>query len=82
MRVIGDPAPVARVTALNDRGIQLELTVWISDPEKGDSDLRSELLKEILRTFKTQGIELSYNRGEMRLIATPEMAENPVKTTT
>jgi len=82
MRVIGDPAPVARVSALNDRGILLELTVWISDPEKGDSDLRSELLKEILRTFKTQKIELAYNRGEIRLIATPEIQENAVKTVT
>ena len=80
MRVIGDPAPLARVTALNERGIQLELTVWISDPEKGDSDLRSELLKEILRTFRAEKIELAYNRAEMRLIATPEITENVLKT--
>jgi small-conductance mechanosensitive channel len=82
MRVIGDPAPLARVTALNERGIQLELTVWISDPEKGDSDLRSDLLKEVLRAFRDEKIELAYNRAEMRLIATPEMAEKHVKTVT
>ena len=80
MRVIGDPAPVARIAALNDRGIQIELTVWISDPDKGESELRSELLREILRTFKAEGIEFAYSRGETRLIATPETAETLSKT--
>jgi small-conductance mechanosensitive channel len=80
-RVIADPHPVARVAALTDRGIQLELTVWINDPDRGDSDLRSELLKDILRTFRAEGIEFAYTRPEMRLIATPEIHENQGKTT-
>jgi small-conductance mechanosensitive channel len=55
----------------------MELTVWISDPEKGEAELRSELLKDILRTFKTEGIEIPYPRREIRLIATPETANTP-----
>jgi small-conductance mechanosensitive channel len=79
-RVIGDPSPLARVSALNERGIQLELTVWIRDPEKGDTELRSELLKDILRTFAAEGVEFARATSEMRLIATPEIAEIASKT--
>jgi small-conductance mechanosensitive channel len=72
-RAIRDPSPLARVSALNERGIQLELIVWINDPDKGEADLRSELLKDILRTFGDEGIEFARATSEMRLIATPEI---------
>ncbi len=75
-RVIADPAPHARVVALGDNGVQMELTVWIGDPEKGEAELRSELLKDILRTFESEGLEIAAPRREIRIIATPEMA-NP-----
>ncbi len=71
-RVIAEPAPHARVAALADHGVIMELVVWISDPENGDAELRSELLKDILRTFKTERIEIPYPRREIHLIATPE----------
>jgi small-conductance mechanosensitive channel len=74
-RALKEPAPLARVTALAENGIQMELSVWIDDPEKGESDLRSELIKDILRTFKAEGIVLSAPRREVRLIATPETQE-------
>ncbi len=76
-RVIADPAPLARVVALPDLGVNLELIVWIGDPEMGEADLRSELFKDILRTFKTQGIEIPYPRREIHLFATPETSKLP-----
>jgi small-conductance mechanosensitive channel len=76
-RALKEPSPLARVTALAENGIQMELVVWIDDPEKGESDLRSELIKDVLRTFKAEGIVLSAPRREVRLIATPEMKETP-----
>jgi small-conductance mechanosensitive channel len=81
-RVIGDPAPLARVTALTDRGIQMELTVWISDPEAGESDLRSQLLREILRTFAAEGIRIALPTQEVRLIATPETSSSTKQSNT
>jgi len=81
-RVIGDPAPLARVTALTDRGIQMELTVWISDPEAGETDLRSQLLREILRTFAAEAIRIAVPTQEVRLIATPETPFPPNKSNT
>ena len=79
-RVIANPSPISRVSALNERGIQLELVVWIGDPEKGEAELRSELLKDILRTFDAEGIEFARTTSEMRLIATPEIPEIAAKT--
>lgn len=75
-RVIPDPEPHARVVALGDHGVKLELTVWISDPERGEADLRSELLKDILRSFAAEGIDIPYPRQEIRLIATPEIPKS------
>jgi small-conductance mechanosensitive channel len=55
----------------------MELVVWIDDPEMGESDLRSEVLRDVLRTFAAEGITLAGPRREVRLITTPEMSNNP-----
>lgn len=70
-RVIADPPAGARVKQLGDNGIELELTVWISDPVVGESELKSELFKGILKRFKAAGIEIPYPRRDVRVIATP-----------
>ena len=78
-RVIADPPVTARVKQFGDRGIELELTVWIDDPAVGEGDLRSELLIDILKAFKAHGIDMPYPRRDVRVIATPEMLESVVK---
>jgi small-conductance mechanosensitive channel len=78
-RVIADPPVTARAKQFTERGVELELTVWIQDPAVGEGDLRSELLIDILKAFKAHGIEMPYPRREMRSIATPEMRDSPSK---
>jgi small-conductance mechanosensitive channel len=78
-RVIADPPVTARVKQFGDRGIELELTVWIDDPAVGEGDLRSDLLIDILKAFKAHGIDMPYPRRDVRVIATPEMLESTVK---
>jgi small-conductance mechanosensitive channel len=77
-RVITDPPAVAFVKELADSGVNLSLSVWISDPAKGDGTLRSQLLLDILRSFKAEGIEIPYPRRDVRVIATPATPEKPV----
>ncbi len=71
-RVIAEPPLAARVKQLGERGIELELTVWINDPVLGEGELRSDLLKDVLRSFRDAGITIPYARREMIMIATPE----------
>jgi small-conductance mechanosensitive channel len=78
-RVVTEPPVAARVKGLTERGVELEATVWIADPAMGDADLRSELLKDVIRTFRTQGIEIAYARRDIRILATAEMQDSIAK---
>jgi small-conductance mechanosensitive channel len=78
-RVIADPPVTARVKQFSDRGVELELTVWIEDPAVGEGDLRSDLLLDILKVYKERGIAMPYPRRDIHVIATPEMQNSPAK---
>jgi small-conductance mechanosensitive channel len=78
-RVIADPEAAARVKALGPNGVEIELTVWIADAAVGEGDLRSDLLKEVLRAYREAGIEVPYAVREIRMIATAETPKQPVE---
>src|SRR5258706_11988 len=71
-RVIAEPAAAARVKGLTERGVELELTVWIDDPVRGEGELRGDLLKDVLKAYRSAAIELPYPYREVHLRATPE----------
>ena len=78
-KVLEDPRPVARAKALAADGIDLELVCWIGDVVVGDADLKSDLIREILRRFAAAGIEIPYPRRDVRLLATPAIQETAAK---
>jgi len=78
-RIVDDPPPAARVKKLADSGVELEMTAWIKDPGVGEGELRSTVLREILRSFREAGIAIPYPTREVRLIATPETTQAPAK---
>jgi len=55
-RVMRKPPPAATIRQLAERGIELELGFWVEDPQLGIGLLRSELLRDILRGFRENGI--------------------------
>lgn len=67
-RVLKDPQPQVFVTAFADSGINLEMTVWISDPEAGVMALRSQLNLTIWREFKQNNIEIPYPRQDIHIL--------------
>jgi small-conductance mechanosensitive channel len=69
-RVLTDPSlsPRAFVAALGDFGIDLELGVWIADPEGGQLGLRSAIHRRILRSFAEAGIEIPFPIREVRIL--------------
>jgi small-conductance mechanosensitive channel len=70
-RVIQDPKPVALLKEFADSGINLELYVWIDDPEKGKGNLRSELNLEVWRAFQANRIEIPFPQREVRIVSGP-----------
>jgi small-conductance mechanosensitive channel len=68
-RVLNAPNPPA-VTVLRfaESGIDLELAVWISDPENGQGELRSAMYVAIWKAFGTQGIKIPYPRRDIRVL--------------
>jgi len=42
-RVLSDPEPAARLIGFGDSGIDLELRIWIRDPEQGVANVRSDV---------------------------------------
>ena len=67
-RVVADPAPFAMVTGFSDYGVNVDLGVWVADPEKGTGDVRSDISRTILKAFREHGIEIPYPHREVRMI--------------
>lgn len=63
-RVLKDPAPAAVLTGFGDNGVNLELLVWIEDPERGGG-VRSDLFRRIWKDFKTAGITLPFPQRDV-----------------
>jgi small-conductance mechanosensitive channel len=67
-RVLTEPAPAVHIKAFADSGIDLELAVWVEDPEQGKTNLRSDIYYGIWREFKARGIVIPYPQREVRML--------------
>jgi len=68
-RVLRLPSPpVVLILRFADNGIDLELAVWINDPENGQGNLRSSLYLGVWRVFREHGIKIPYPQREVRLL--------------
>lgn len=68
-RVLTDPEPVVYLKSFGDNGINLEMGIWIEDPEKGQLSLCSDINMEIWREFQAANIEIPYPQRDIRIIA-------------
>jgi small-conductance mechanosensitive channel len=64
-RVLREPAPVSRLMHFSDSGIELELRFWISDPQEGVNNVRSEVNRAIWRLFKEHKITIPMAQREI-----------------
>lgn len=71
-RVLAEPAPAARLMAFGDSGIELELRVWLGDPEAGLAAVRSDINLAIWRLFKEAGIVIPYPQRDLHIRSRPE----------
>ena len=66
-----DRAPAAFVLRFAESGIDLELGVWIRDPENGQLNLRSDLNLAIWKAFQQNGIGVPFPQREVRIVGMP-----------
>lgn len=78
-RVLEQPGPTVWVTAFGESSIQLELQVWINDPEMGLGDVRSGILKRLWALFRENGIRIPFPQRE---VTVKNPAEPPRETKT
>jgi small-conductance mechanosensitive channel len=71
-RVLKDPPPVARLMGFGDNGIDLELRVWLHDPEAGVGNVRSDINVAIWKQFKEHNISIPFPQRDVRMVNTTE----------
>jgi small-conductance mechanosensitive channel len=67
-RVIKTPEPVAIIIGFAESGIDLNLSIWINDPENGQQLLKSDLYMVIWKSFKLNHIAIPYPQREVRVV--------------
>ena len=75
-RILQDPAPEVLVKGFSDNGIDLSLSVWISDPEEGSASLQSSVYLDIWRAFQKHAISIPYPQREIRILGGTNQVEN------
>ncbi|MFW5873772.1 MAG: mechanosensitive ion channel family protein [Verrucomicrobiota bacterium] len=70
-RVLSNPGPVCQLTGFGDSSLDLELRFWISDPARGVSNVKSDVLLKVWDAFKENNIEIPYPQRDLH-IRTPE----------
>lgn len=66
-RVLKDPPPSAVLMGFGDNGINLELHIWVNDPERGVNDVRSEAYRRVWHAFRAAGITFPYPQRDVRI---------------
>lgn len=75
MRVLNEPPPVSRLMHFGESGIEMELRFWISDPQAGVNNVRSEVNRAIWRLFKQHGITMPVAQREILVRNAPPDAD-------
>lgn len=70
-RVMIQPEPRVRLQSFGDNGINLELVVWIQDPEEGEFNLRSDLNWAIWATFRRENVEIPFPQRVIHMAGQP-----------
>jgi small-conductance mechanosensitive channel len=70
-RVLKDPAPVAHLALFTPDGLEFSLCFWISDPENGQLNVKSEVHIAILAALRQAKIDIPYPQRVVRMIQNP-----------
>ena len=66
-RVLDYPEPAVRLMQFADSGIALALRVWLTDPQEGVGNVRSDINLAIWRGFKAAGITIPFPQRDVHI---------------
>jgi small-conductance mechanosensitive channel len=72
-RVLTDPRPACFLAGFGDNSVNLELRIWINDPQDGLGSVKNDLLWGIWQRFREHGIELPFPQRDLHLKSIPEV---------
>jgi len=67
-RVLSKPEPQARMLEFGENGINLELRLWLDDPEEGVGSVKSDINLAIWKAFKEHNITIPYPQRDVHLL--------------
>ena len=71
-------APTAFLTGFGDNGLNLELGLWLRDPENGQLALKSSVNRKLFAAFSANGIDIANPRRDIRVIRRPSPQAIPL----
>ena len=66
-RVLAAPEPRCLLRGFGDSSVDLEIRIWIDDPEAGRSNVMSEVLLGVWDRFHEHGIEIPFPQRDLHL---------------
>ena len=66
-RVLTTPEPTCRFMELGDSTVNLELRVWIEDPQHGVTNVKSSVLLAVWDIFHTNDIEFAFPQRDLHI---------------
>jgi len=73
LRVLKDPKPACLITGFGDNAVNLEVRVWINDPQNGIGSVKSDLFWGIWQRFRDHGLEIPYPQRDVHLKSIPDI---------
>ncbi|MEM6708147.1 MAG: mechanosensitive ion channel domain-containing protein [Pseudomonadota bacterium] len=66
-RVVADPKPVCNLMGYGDSSVDFDLRFWITDPEAGMANVRSQVLLELWDRLKAAEIEIPFPQRDLHV---------------
>ncbi|WP_422025495.1 mechanosensitive ion channel family protein [Pyruvatibacter mobilis] len=68
-RVLKAPPPATRLIGFGDNSVDLELRIWVNDPEAGVVNVASDIRLTIWDKFHAEGIEFPFPQRDLHITA-------------
>jgi small-conductance mechanosensitive channel len=66
-RVMEEPRPVCNLTEFGDSSVNFDLRFWITDPQNGMANVKSDVMLALWETLKENGIQIPFPQRDLHV---------------